>query len=412
MNDHYQRTTCRICNGKAFENVIRMPKTPIGDLYIKEDRLFDQQSTYPLSVYFCNDCGLIQLLDVINPEIIYKDYIYETKASLGLDHHFSKYAESVVNDLGLAPDSLVIDIGCNDATLLKAFRSQGMKVVGVEPVELIAEKNNQDGIKTFSEFFSSALIKKIKVEYGAADLITANNVMANIDDLSDFLSNVKDLLSPSGVFVFESGYGAELVSNCVLDNIHHEHYSYFTLTPILYLFEKNGLEVIDVKYVDTKGGSIRVFGQYKGGMRQINESVSERKHYEERLKFNRAETYQDYSIKMSQLKDELHNKLSKYKQEGLKIGAYGASVGVTTLLYYFGLEDYISVLFDDNEVRHGLYSPGLHIPVMSSEHIYNENIDIIVILAWRYADPIIKRHAKFSELGGKFLIPLPAIEMV
>lgn len=408
---YFKRDTCRLCNSRKVEKVMDYVATPVGDHFVAKDRLNEQQDVYPLDLYFCRDCGQLQLLDVVNPEFVYKDYLYETSSSLGLVEHFQKYAADLIKRMKISKGDFVVDIGCNDGSFLKCFHDQGMKAIGIEPASAIANKVKNKGLNVLNAFFTFELSQKIKEQYGPAKMISANNVMANVEDMNDFIKNMSTLLADDGIFIFESGYVVDTLCNSVMDNIYHEHLCYFRLNPLIKLFKKYGLEVIEVERVETKGGSLRGIAQKIGGKRLVSLKVQERVEMEEKAGLETIEFYRDFASRMEVVRNNLVKFLTQLKSEGKTIAGYGASVGVTTLLYYYGADKFLNVLYDDNPIKQGLYSPGHHIPVRPSIEIYKDNPDYILCFPWRYKEPIMKRHNKFMENGGTFIVPLPKVEI-
>lgn len=410
MENYEERSDCRLCRSSNIEIAIPFEATPIGDEYLKESDK-KKQDYFPLNVSFCNDCGFVQLQNIVSPKEIYENYIYETSASLGLVEHFQKYAALVKNKINLEEKSFVVELGSNDGTFLKAWKDLGMSVLGFEPAINICKKSNKRGVETLNKFFNYDEAKSISSSHGKADLIVANNVLANIDDLEGIAKAIKELLSENGTFIFESGYMIDTFEGKVIDNVYHEHLSYFSVLPVIPFFERHGLDIYDVEHIKTKGGSVRCYIQHKEATRPISDSVLSIAKQEEELGYKNSKPLTDLSSECLSLKKELEELLSKAKAEGKKIAGYGASVGVTTLLHYFGLDSYLECLYDDNPIRDGLLSPGHHLKVKSSEMIYEDKPDLIVLLAWRYKDPIMKRHQKFIEQGGAFVLPLPNIKV-
>jgi len=404
------KTNCRLCEKTSLMKIMTFPDTPAGDKFVKKEQLNTPDERFPMSLQFCTNCGHLQLGDVVNPEILYFDYLYETKVSLGLVEHFGNYAKTVLKLTQSPKGSLVIDMGCNDGTLLQAFKDNGMKVLGVEPAKELALKNTQSGIETLPTFFSAELAKKIKVERGKASIITANNVFANIDDLKDVINGVRELLTADGVFVMETGYAVDTIRNNVIDNIYHEHVSYFSVRPLKAFYEKNGLELIHVDYVDTKGGSIRTYTQLKGGPKKVSPVVAEMIKKEEELGFDKPAMYQKFARDMDAIRDELGRQVDAAIKQGKKVAGFGASCGVTTLLYYYGLGDKLQFLVDDNKTKQGLYSPGHHLPVLPSSALMEKKPDVTVLFPWRYADIIMGKQQSYLKNGGKFIVPLPELK--
>lgn len=409
---HYIRTTCRLCGDKNIETVLMMAPTPPGDHYVKVDSLAKQQETYPLYLIQCGNCGHVELPVVVNPEILYGKYIYETSISLGLVEHYRKYADDIVSFANPSSNSLVIDVGSNDGSLLKAFQAKGFRVLGVDPAKDIAAKATESGVFTIASFLTGQLANDIKKQHGSASIVTANNVMANIDDLSDFVGAIRSLLEPNGIFVFETGYLADLVKNTIIDNIYHEHLSYFSVKPLVSFFMRNGMELIHVHHNPSKGGSIRGIVQLKGGSRPVSDSVDRLVESEDAFGLGRPEVYKKLSKKIQNEKKKLLDLAQDIHKQGKLIAGYGASVGVTTLIHFFEIDRLVDFIVDDNPIRDGLFTPGHHIPVFNSETIYEKSPDYIVNFAWRYTDPIIQRHQRYIDKGGKFIVPLPEVRTV
>jgi SAM-dependent methyltransferase len=408
----HRRNDCRACGSRDLELVFSLKPSPIGDAYVTADRVDVAQPSYPIDLHLCRQCGLGQISDVIDAEILYGEYIYVTASSLGLAEHFRDYAESVIGRCKLAPGSLVIDIGSNDGTLLRQFQQRGMRVLGVEPASHIAAQATASGVETVAEFFTPPAAKRITAKYGHAKLVTANNVFANIDDLMSWVKGIDELLAPDGVFAFESYYLADLVQNMVFDFIYHEHLSAFSVKPMKALFERVGLELAAVQRVPTKGGSLRYFVQRAGGPLADDGSVRELLAHEEKMGLYRKETYAAFASKVDALKEQTRSYLTRARKEGKTIAGFGASITGTTLIYHFELEGLLDYLVDDNPAKQGRYSPGLHLPVLPSSALYERKPDIVVVLAWRFAEPFIGKHGAYLAAGGTFVVPVPEFRLV
>lgn len=409
----HRRSDCRGCGSHDLELVLSLKPSPIGDAYVSPELANIPQPSYPIDLHMCKQCGLAQLLDIIDPEILYGEYIYVTTSSMGLTEHFNSYADSVVDRCKLDKGALVVDIGSNDGTLLKRFQEHGMCVLGVEPAAHIAAQATANGIKTIDKFFTLDLAKQIVAEHGHAKLVTANNVFANIDDLMSWVNAVKELLASDGVFVFESYYLADLIQNMVFDFIYHEHLSAFSVKPIQALFEQVGLELIAVQRVPTKGGSLRYFVQrIKAGPLANDGSVNEMRALEDSMKLYCKDTFSAFANKINVLKEDTRNFLIKAKNDGKTIAGFGASITGTTLLYHFEIGEFLDYLVDDNPSKQGRLSPGLHLPVFPASILYERKPDYVVVLAWRYAEPFIVKNRTYLELGGNFVIPVPEFKVV
>ena len=407
----HRRNTCRACLSHDLKLIFNLKPTPIGDAYVTVENLDISQPSFPIDLFICNKCGLAQLTDVIDPKVLYGDYIYQTGSSSGLSEHFNAYATHVVERVKLTPNSLVVDIGSNDGTLLRSFKEIGMKVLGIEPASHIAGIATSSGIDSIPEFFSPALAEKIVQSRGNAKLITANNVFANIDDLISWVDGINILLAEDGVFVFESYYLSDLIENMVFDFIYHEHLSSFSVKPIKTLFENAGLKLVAVERVATKGGSLRYFVQRRGGPLKDDESVAKLLAHEETVGVYNPSTYIELSNKIDVLRKKTKNFLSKAKEDGKSIVGFGASITGTTLIYHYEIGKYLDFLVDDNVAKQGRFSPGLHLPVYSPEVINKLKPDYIVLLAWRFAEEIINKNIDYINNGGIFIIPNPEFRL-
>lgn len=407
-----RRSTCRGCESSDLGLILALNPSPIGDAYVSVEKVNVSQPSYPIDLHMCRDCGLAQIIDVIDPELLYGDCIYVTESSLGLVEHFKSYAQDVQNRCHLEPGSLVVDIGNNDGTLLRFFQKEGMKVLGIGPASHIAAEANANGIETIDKFFSSELSRDIVSKWGHAKIITSNNVFANIDDLSSWISAVDILLAKDGIYVFESFYLADVVRNMVFDFIYHEHLSAFSVKPIQLLFERMGFELVAVQRVPTKGGSLRYFVQRDRGPLEKDGSVDEMRMFEESKGLYQVETYRDFSERINRLKEQTQDFLIQLKQQEKSVVGFGASVSCTTLIYHFEIGQYLDYLVDDNPVKQGRFSPGLHLPVFPTSVLQERKPHYVVILAWRFVKPFGEKNSAYLKNGGRFIIPVPEFRVV
>jgi SAM-dependent methyltransferase len=402
------KTHCRLCGSASLERVLPIRPSPIGDAFVTAERTVEPQDLYPLDCYLCLDCGHLQNLDVVDPDVLFRDYTYRTSVSLGLVEHFKRYARSVVESLGIPERSLVVEIGSNDGSLLKAFKSEGMRVQGIDPARNIAASATEDGVPTIPDFFTSRLAAMIKAEQGSAAVFCANNVFAHIDDMSDVVDGIRLLLADDGAFVFEVSYIVDMIDNMVFDTIYHEHVSHHALIPLETFLNRHDMTLFHVARTGTKGGSIRAFAQPKStGKRPRSAELSALIAEEERRGITGPQIYRDWFNAIESRKRKVLNLLDHAIAEGKTVAAYGASTTTTTLLYHFELEKRVSFIVDDNPLKQGRFSPGAHIPVLPSSELGTKRPDIVVILAWIYAEPILKRNQAYLEAGGQFLVPLP-----
>jgi len=406
------RTTCRLCQSPNLELVLPIKASSLADAFIPASRLNEPQERYPLDVFLCKDCSHAQIVDVVDPRILFSNYLYFTSVSLGLVAHFQKYADDIVKRLALAKNSLVIDIGSNEGALLKDFKTHGLRVLGVDAAQNIAAKANAEGIETLADFFTLDLARRIKKQHGPAAIVTANNVFAHSDILPEMADGIRELLAPDGVFVFEVVYLVDVIRNLTFDTIYHEHLCIHSVKPFEIFFRQHGMELFDVQRIPTKGGSIRGFVQLAGGPNPISPSVAQLIKLEKEVGCDRPVAFQQLNATLEQIKTELVSFLKKMKQEGKRIAGYGASATVTTLMHHFELGDLIDFIIDDDKTRQGLFSPGFHIPVVSAAALAERKPDYVVVLAWQYAKPIIQKNQAYIQQGGHFVIPMPKLEII
>lgn len=406
-----RRETCRLCEGRSLEIVLPIAATPPGDHYVTAAELNRTQKTFPQDIVLCRDCGLAQLAYTVDPNFLYGKYVYTTSISLGLVDHFRQYADSVLRRVTPPADALVVDIGSNDGSLLRCFKERGLRVLGVDPASDIARLATESGVETWNGYFNIAFAHKIKEQRGPATIVTANNVFANVDDLVEFTEGVRQLLAPDGVFVFETSYLLDVVEKFLVETVFHEHLSYFSAKPLDTFFQRLGLQLIDLERVPTKGGSLRGIVQLAGGPGPVSSAIGVVLEREKSVGLDQPEIFKTFGSHLDALKGELLSLLSDLKAKGKEIAGYGASVGVTTLLYHFDVAKLLSFIVDDNPRKHNTFSPGHHIPVLPSETLYERKPDYVLILSWNYAEPIMKKHRAYSDAGGHFILPLPRLKV-
>lgn len=411
--NHHRRDTCRLCGSRHLTQVVRLAPTPPANAFVPASELDKVQERFPLDVFFCEDCAHVQILDVVDPRILFEHYVYVSGTSPVFVRHFEDYAAFVMERFKPTAGGLVLDIGSNDGTLLSFFQMAGMRVLGIDPAQEISAEATARGIPTICGFFGADKGAEIAAEHGKAEVITANNVFAHIDDLSGVVDGVRGLLSPSGVFVFEVSYLVDVFEKTLFDTIYHEHLDYHSVKPLVRFFAAKGMELIEAVRVDSHGGSLRGIAQLKGGPHPVGASVGELVALEERLGLDKAATLSKFAADIEALGAELNALLKRLKAEGRRIGAFGAPAKATTLMYHFGIgPELVDFIIDDSPLKQGLYSPGMHIPVVSSAEGFAKAPDYLVILAWNFAQPIIAKNAAFREKGGKFIIPIPKVEVL
>ena len=400
---------CRVCRSKGLKKVISLGNMPPANAFLKKEELAKKENSFPLECYYCSNCSFVQLVDVVDPELLFRDYVYVSSTSKVFVGHFNELAVNVCDKFNLPENSLVVDVGSNDGILLKPFKARGMHVLGIDPAEKIAALATKEGIETLPVFFTPEVARGISMKKGNAKIITATSVFSHVDDLDGFLQGVKLLLDNDGVLITEVYYLGSILEQNLFDTIYHEHLSYFTVKTMSKLLDRMGLELFDVELTDTHGGSLRSYAQIKGGMHKVRPSVAEFLRQEKNRKLDNISTYKKFSRKIDANKKSLVRLLKGLKSKGKRIVGYGAPAKGNTLLNYFGISpktlDYI---VDDSPWKQGLYSPGMHIPVHGFERLSVEKPDYILILAWNYAGPIMQKCRGVAD----FIIPVPEPRIV
>ena len=399
---------CRICGNEELESFLSLGMSPLANNLPSQEDLAEEQPVFPLSVAFCDTCKLAQLTHVVPPELMFKNYLYVTSTTQTFRTHFTQMAEELTKQFKLGKHSFAVDIGSNDGLLLKGFQKHGVTTVGVEPADNLAALANKDGVETINAFFDHKVAEQIINKYGKADIVTANNVFAHIHDIKSVVKNVKTLLKDTGVYVTESAYFFAMYDQLTFDAVYHEHLSYYTLTPLVYFFKQQGMEVFKVEQVNTHGGSIRVYAQKQGGPNKIDASVPQLLAEEKKKGVERFTTYQQFGERVLTAQQKLLAFFAKAKKEGKTVVGYGVPAKATTLLTFCkATKDTFSYLVDDNPLKQGRFMPVSHIPIFSSKMLDQQKPDYIMILAWNFAPEIMQKLAKYKEQGVQFVIPLP-----
>ncbi|MES2087666.1 MAG: class I SAM-dependent methyltransferase [Patescibacteria group bacterium] len=419
LKDLYEvATVCRMCKSTDLFPYLDLGFTPHADQFRAAHELDIPEIFYPLRVLMCENCGLSQLSHIVNPKVLYQfDYPYEQSMTKTGQAHWNGFAQSVISKLNLKKGDVVVDIGSNVGTLLKSFKTLGMKTIGVDPAPNIVEiANKEHGIQTLCDFFGTKSAKKVKKLVGPVSVVVGANVFAHIHDLDDVMRAVKFLLKKDGVFIFESPYFKHLVDSLEYDTIYHEHLSYLSVKPLIPFFNKFGLEVFSVEETDIHGGSFRVFVGRKG-VHPIDASVQKFVTIEKETKLHEKETMLDFAKRVRKNRDDLMTMIEKLLHQGKKVAAVSAPAKGMTLLNYIGISNrHITLISEKARLKIGRFAPGGHggghIPVVSDEELLKENVDYALLLAWNFSKEIIDNLKTFSDKGGKFIIPIPFPKIV
>ena len=379
-----KRITCRLCDSSSLHVVADLNPLPLVDAYSKAPNTVP---LYPCGLRMCADCGHIQLADVVNPSLLFEDYLFFTADYPWLVEHYRKYAASVYAEFRPA---FVVEIGSNDGTLAKMFEEQGAHVLGVDPSNVPAS------VPTLPEYFTSTVAERIRVEHGPAHVMLANHVFAHVDDLKSVVEGIKLLLATDGVFVFEAGSGLDMLEEHYFDTVYHEHLDYHTVSPLVRFFKRMGLEMFRVEHNDSKGGTIRGYVSH-AGRRDIEPSVTLAMEIEEACGATRPGVFREWNERLMQRRTSVLNQLNERHFVG-----YGAAAGGIATLHHLGLADRCLWLVDDSPRRHGMYAPHSNLLVKDTASLYgydtHHGFTKIIILSWRYAEVIKLKHPNLEMI--------------
>jgi hypothetical protein len=377
----------------------------LANCFLRDPSGFTGEAFYPLDVYFCQDCSLVQLLDVIDPEVLFRDYIYVTGTSETMAAHNARYAETVSGLLDLVKADLVVEVASNDGSLLRQFQNTGVRTLGVEPARNLANTARARGVETVEWFFNSDAAARVRDSHGPAKAVVANNVLAHVDNTHDFLQGARDLLAENGLAIFEVPYLGELLDRLEYDTIYHEHLCYFSVMALRKLCEAAGLAIARIDRVSVHGGSLRV---YAGLSREHDAAVFEWEERERQSGLDRLSTYERFAIAVENHRHSLRGFLSDLRSRGRSLAAYGAPAKGNTLLNYCGIDaGTISFTVDRNERKIGRFTPGAHLPVRPVSALLEDRPDAVLILAWNFSQEIMRQQEAYRLQGGRFITPLP-----
>ena len=399
---------CRMCESQKLFEFLDLGSTPPADEFKTAEQLREPDTYYPLQVWMCEDCGLAQLGYVVPPEILYQnDYPYESSTTQAGRDHWAGFAGSVVSELGLKPGQLAVDIGSNVGVLLEAFKNNGMQVYGVDPAPNIVEKARERGIDTICAFFGMESAQDIVDAKGRASVITGTNVFAHINDLTAFAQAVKILLADDGALIIEAPYFANLVADCEYDTIYHEHLSYISVRPVTKFFQRFGMEVFDVQQTEIHGGSLRIFVS-RTGRKTVSPEVARLVAHEEETGLHTEETLSAFTVAVEQNRKNLLGLLYRIKIEGKSIVGLSAPAKGMTLLNYCGMgKEVLDFVTEKSPLKIGRFTPGGHIPVVPDEELLRVQPDYALLLAWNFAEEIMRNLDEYRRAGGRFIIPIP-----
>jgi len=403
---------CRFCNTKLEHIFIDLVNCPASNSFLTAEELNEPEVFYPLKVYTCQQCFLVQVEEYKKSDAIFdNEYVYFSSFSSSWLAHAKKYAGMMIERFALNNSSQVIEIASNDGYLLQYFVEKQIPVLGIEPTKNTAAVAKTKGIESITEFFGTSLAENLVAKNIKADLLLGNNVLAHVPDVVDFVRGLKMVLKHNGVITMEFPHLFQLVANNQFDTIYHEHFSYFSFYTVEKIFRSQGLELFDVEELNTHGGSIRIFGKHiEDKSKCVTDRVKLLQQKELAAGITDINYYEGFQQKAFAIKLDLLHFLYKQKRENKKVAAYGAAAKGNTLLNYCGIKsDMIDYVVDANPSKRGKFLPASHIPVVNEEYLINDKPDFVLILPWNLKDEITKQLSYIKEWGGKFIVPIPGV---
>jgi C-methyltransferase-like protein/putative zinc binding protein/methyltransferase family protein len=407
------RSHCRFCEQPLSHVVADLGVAPLCEDYLTKDRLEEMEPFYPVLAKACDACGLVQLDEVVSPERLFSNYAYLSSYSESWLKHARDYSEAVVKGFGLCPKRKVVELASNDGYLLQNFVARGIPALGVEPAENVARVASQKGIPTIVKFFGQATAREMIDQGWQADLLIANNVLAQVPDLNDFVAGIKLLLKPGAVATLEFPHLAALIHENQFDTIYHEHYSYFSLLAAERVFSKHDLKVFDLDELRTHGGSLRVYVCHADETtRTVSERVDQVRTRERAEGFDGLKAFTGFMEKVNECKRRILEFLIATKAKGESIAGYGAPAKGNMLLNFCGIRaDFLDYTVDRNPYKQGKFLPGSHIPIYAPEKIAQAKPDYLFILPWNLKDEIMNLMSFIREWGAKFVVPIPELKV-
>ncbi|WP_407646493.1 class I SAM-dependent methyltransferase [Henriciella aquimarina] len=404
-------TTCRSCGSEALTPFLDLGVTPLADRLIRPSDKGKEELTFPLVVAVCPDCSLVQITETVDPEVLFADeYPYYSSFLPALMAHSHANVLARLEEKPLGADSLVVELASNDGYLLRNYVEAGVPVLGIDPADGPAAVAEKAGVRTLNDFFTRDLASKVVEEYGAADIVHGNNVLAHVADTNGFVAGIRTILKPDGVAVIEMPYLRPLMEHVEFDTIYHEHLCYFSLTALDNLFRRHGLYLNRVEQLTIHGGSLRIFVQ---PFEAVEDSVKTMLAEEKTIGLDTPAFFEGFSKRVEQLRTDLTGMIKDLRAKGHSVAAYGAAAKGATMLNFCGLDaSQIDFVVDRNVNKQGWLMPGAHLPIREPEALVAEQPDFVLMLAWNFADEILEQQADYRAAGGRFIIPVPTPRIV
>ena len=406
---------CRVCGAGLNDVFVDLGMSPIANDYVASENANAMEPFYPLCVYVCTDCWLVQLPAAQSADNIFRDdYAYFSSVSRSWVEHARRYVEMMVSRFGFGPDHSVVEVASNDGYLLQFFKQREIPVLGIEPCGNVAAAAKEVGIPTITRFFGKELAAELVADREQPDLVIGNNVLAHVPDLNDFVGGLKMLLAETGVITMEFPHLVRLIEKNQFDTIYHEHFSYFSLHSVLNVFRLHGIRIFDVEELGTHGGSLRIFACHEGDPgKPATEAVHALHERELQSGIDQLPTYKTFEDKVHQTKRELLKFLIAAKEAGKRVAAYGAPAKGNTLLNYAGVRtDLVEYTVDRAPSKQGTLLPGTRIPVYEPERILETRPDYVLILPWNIKDEIVSSMSAVRDWGGRFVVPIPEVRIL
>lgn len=408
------KNRCRFCENTSEHTFVDLGMSPLSNAFVNQNHFNKAEKFYPLHAYTCGHCFLVQLDQFESPDHIFSDYAYFSSYSESWLNHAQNYTNLMIDRFRLDQSSQVIEIASNDGYLLQFFQKQNIPILGIEPAANVAQVAEAKGISTLVKFFGIETAQGLVMQNKKADLLLGNNVLAHVPDLNDFVAGMKIILKSEGILTMEFPHLLQLIQQNQFDTIYHEHFSYFSFTTVEKIFAHHGLTLFDVEELSTHGGSLRIYGKHDDNQTlAISDRVSLLKNKEQKAGLDKFETYSQFSDQVMSTKRQLLSFLIEIKNAGKTIVGYGAPAKGNTLLNYCGIgTDFLDYTCDRSPHKQGLFLPGTHIPIYHPDKIAETKPDYILILPWNLKDEISSQLCYIREWGGKFVVPIPVVEVL